>query len=153
MKICERMRQKLETRYDVSGDWLVKTRKRCLRSMLHHPTRAATPSITRTSCTLLVPALSATTIPEHSIASSWGPLCTSRSTTLSQSLSPSWWPVMSWRSSKGTTPSTSGERHATSTSQIKATGMSKAWLSCVTFNARSVCNKHSLLHYFIYNKN
>ena len=25
--------------------------------------------------------------------------------------------------------------------------------SCVTFNARSVCNKLSLLHCFIYNKN
>ena len=59
----------------------------------------------------------------------------------------------SLRGTTPSTPSTSGEKHATSTSQFKATGMSKAWLSCVTFNPRSGCNKLSLLHCFIYNKN
>ena len=59
----------------------------------------------------------------------------------------------SLRGTTPSTPSTSDEKHTTSTSQFKATGMSKAWLSCVTFIARSVCNKLSLLHCFIYNKN
>ena len=43
MRICQRRRQKPHMRYDVGGDWLVKTRKRCLRRMFHHPTRSAKP--------------------------------------------------------------------------------------------------------------
>ena len=179
MRICQRMRQKLHTRYDVRCDWLAKTRKRCLRRMLHHPTRAATPidnqnqlhasssssishhnsralnsqfvrtpmqkidHITSVAESVMVSRdalkeqhtpvanggrattqqLSASMLGEFNSSQAIEMDCDIRTT---QPPRGSMLRSTSLRGTTPSTPSTSGEKHAPSTSHFKSTGMSKA---------------------------
>ena len=174
------MRQKLHTRYDVSGDWLVKTRKRVpaknvappntssdhidnqnqlhasnSSSISHQNSRALNSLIVRTpmhsqidniisvSVSVMVARdalkeqhtpvanggrattqeLSASMLGEFNSSQAIEMDCDIRTT------KPQGGSMLSSTSLRGTTrstPSTSGEKYATSTSQFKATGMSKA---------------------------